>query len=284
MQTVAKNRGDCKTERTPFLKFYTSDWVVGTQGLGFEEKGFYFELLIRMWDRKGPVPDDDAWLAGAIHCNPRTVRKLKAALVHAGKLSIDAGFITNTRMMRDIKTHLNRSNSARSRDELELNSARIGSELPSNETENQAISTHVPAKQNTPIFQKSEVRSQKEESKPARLEPEPAPCELAGLNGATHTILSDVQAWMHGGDAKSARQWLSTTTAIYGGPVVKDAYAKLKTDLATGALVASPLQTLVRIAQRMKAEPAPQAGSAPKSTIMEAIARRQAADAAGAPL
>ena len=161
-----------KSDRTPFLKFFTADWMVGTLGLTFEQRGFYLEILIRMWDRKGPLPDDDAWLASALQCNPRTVRKLKAELAAAGKLTIRNGLISNTRMMRDLSKHGFGSNSAPIEPELGSNSARIGLELKSNTTENITKSTKHDDRQKPPIFHIPYSRRQKEKAEQLAREPE----------------------------------------------------------------------------------------------------------------
>lgn len=123
---------DGKADKTPFLKFYTTDWLAGCIGLSFEERGFYLEILIRMWDRKGPLPDDDVWIAGALACNPRSVRKLKAALVAREKLIVVDGFIHNRRMDDEIKKYKDVSVRA----ELEPNSTRIGREFEPNAAKN----------------------------------------------------------------------------------------------------------------------------------------------------
>jgi uncharacterized protein YdaU (DUF1376 family) len=113
--------------RTPFVKWYTDDWIAGTIDLTFEEKGFYFELLIRMWERKDHLPNDERWISCALGCNPRTVRKLLAALIAKGKIVINAaGCVANNRMMREISTHLHGKSSPNSepiQDELGSNSA-----------------------------------------------------------------------------------------------------------------------------------------------------------------
>lgn len=129
MKYVAKNRDQIKSERTPFLKLYTDDWIAGTIELDFEEKGFYFEVLLRMWERKGTLPDDDKWLACALGCNPRTVRKLVSRLASTSHLQVANGIISNRRMMREISQHL-----AKSQPELVANSDRIEIELDSNST------------------------------------------------------------------------------------------------------------------------------------------------------
>ena len=84
---------------------------------------------------------------------------------------------------------------------------------------------------------------------------------LAGLNGSADPMISDIVGWMYGGDEKAARNWLSAMVSQMGQDTVRKSYLKLKTDLAEGALIAKPLQTWTKIAQRLKAEPAAQSGN-----------------------
>lgn len=80
-----------------------------------------------------------------------------------------------------------------------------------------------------------------------------APEGLAGLNGVAVQMIADVARWMNAGDKALARNWLTTTIGIFGHEVVKQAYQKLCTDLATGTVTANPLKTLTSICQRMAA-------------------------------
>ena len=54
-------------------------WVAGTRGLTFEEKGFYLDLLIWMYDNGRGIKDADH-AARVLGCDPRTSRRLLAKL------------------------------------------------------------------------------------------------------------------------------------------------------------------------------------------------------------
>lgn len=102
-------------------------------------------------------------------------------------------------------------------------------------------------------------------------------------DGVTSTMLADVVRWMYGGDEMSARQWLTTQVALYGAEVVRDSYAKLRADLASGKPIGRPLQTWCGIAARLKAERSTQARSKPmpppeEPLPLEVIAARLAED------
>jgi len=74
------------------------------------------------------------------------------------------------------------------------------------------------------------------------------------LAGPIDPMIADLIGWMSFGDERTARQWLSNTIRACGQEPTNDAYAKLKTELATGSLIAHPIQTWSKIAQRMRDE------------------------------
>ncbi len=86
---------------------------------------------------------------------------------------------------------------------------------------------------------------------------------LAGLNGAADVMLTDIIRWMVGGDEQCARAWLGKQVTIYGQQAVRDSYAKLSTDLASGVIVSRPLQAWSKIASRMQAEPSAEVRQGP---------------------
>jgi len=58
----------------------------GMRCLTLEEKGAYNTLLDLMYERGGPVPDDQRWLAGWMGCSLRKWTSLRAALIVKGKI------------------------------------------------------------------------------------------------------------------------------------------------------------------------------------------------------
>jgi hypothetical protein len=110
--------------------------------------------------------------------------------------------------------------------------------------------------------------------------------ELAGslsdLNGSAEPMIRDILGWLGpGGSSMNARQWLASTLNTFGQDVTAQSYHKLKTDMLTGGIVAKPMQTWVKIAQRMKTEP--KAVAPPKDTIADKRERmRKSAEAAEA--
>lgn len=108
-QHIQASEAGFKPERTPFLMFYTSDYLAAIAGLSLEEQGFYTNILFRMWDMKGGLPDDARWIANHMGQDPRVVRRIRGQLVKLGKLQSRDGFLTNPRMMRVIADHIRRT-------------------------------------------------------------------------------------------------------------------------------------------------------------------------------
>lgn len=78
---------------------------------------------------------------------------------------------------------------------------------------------------------------------------------LAGQDNLTEQMVADVHRWLGPpSTVANARQWLQTTLRAYGDRVVEDSYQKLKSDIAEGKRIASPIATWSKIAQRIRDE------------------------------
>src|SRR5215467_8414393 len=93
--------------------FYPDEFLVGVVGLGPAEIGAYWVTCSLMYSRGGPIADDDAWIARACGCHIRTWRALKDRLVSAGKLIVQDGFISNSRVLREIERAQRRAKQSR---------------------------------------------------------------------------------------------------------------------------------------------------------------------------
>lgn len=99
---------------------------------------------------------------------------------------------------------------------------------------------------------KEETKEQRNKGTNSQQEPVD-PATLAGEDLASE-MARDVARWMNGGDENSARTWLRNAAQSYGNGHLRDAWIKLKTDMATGQVVAHPLRTLDAIAKRIRDE------------------------------
>jgi hypothetical protein len=117
-----------------------------------------------------------------------------------------------------------------------------------------SITTHGNKESSSKIVTYEELASKLASS--AREQGDEVAAELSGLNGSAEPMVRDILGWLGPrGEITNARQWLTSTLHTFGEDVTAQSYHKLKTDIATGKLIASPIHTWTRIAQRMKAEP-----------------------------
>lgn len=94
----------------PYHKRYHSDALSGMMPLTLEERGAYNTILDLIYDRGGPLIDNERLLAGYMNCSIRKWRQLREILLEKGKIRIDAdGLIHNRRAKKEIentsKTH-----------------------------------------------------------------------------------------------------------------------------------------------------------------------------------
>lgn len=93
----------------PWYKRYGADFVHGTLGLTLEEKGAYSLCLDLIYDRQGPIPDDDRWLSGVCGVSVRKWRALRNRLIEVGKLVVREGGLSNVRAEKEIENALKTS-------------------------------------------------------------------------------------------------------------------------------------------------------------------------------
>jgi len=88
----------------PYHKRYHSDALAGFMSLTLEERGAYQTLLDLIYDRGGPIPDNERLLAGYMGVSIRKWRVLLEDLIAKRKiLRTQAGELTNLRAQREIE-------------------------------------------------------------------------------------------------------------------------------------------------------------------------------------
>tara|TARA_R110002012_G_scaffold315261_2_gene528920 strand:- start:8688 stop:9323 length:636 start_codon:yes stop_codon:yes gene_type:complete len=91
----------------PYHRRYHQDALQGYMGLTLEERGAYTTIIDLIYDRGGPIPRNERWLAGAMDCSIRKVRSLLSALLTARKIYITAdGKISNHRCEAELENSL----------------------------------------------------------------------------------------------------------------------------------------------------------------------------------
>lgn len=90
------------TRDAPWFKMFVRDWLEATRGLDPDVRGIYIDCLCIMYDRDGPIPDDDGWMAHQLHVSRRKWRAARDALVGCGKLVSTPDGLVNKRAVAEI--------------------------------------------------------------------------------------------------------------------------------------------------------------------------------------
>jgi uncharacterized protein YdaU (DUF1376 family) len=118
----------------PFHKRYHSDALAGFMALTLEERGAYQTLLDLMYDRGGPIADNERLLAGYMGVSLRKWKSLRDDLIGKGKIHLtDEGLLSNSRVEKELENDVKTS---RKHAENGLKGARKKHETPKNFNEN----------------------------------------------------------------------------------------------------------------------------------------------------
>lgn len=98
---------------SPWIKFYTSDFLTGVADLQADEIGIYTVLLSLIWDKGGPIADDSAWLARRAGTSTRRFNQVRARLIDMGKLEARGGLLANRRALQEVTKRDGKSAQAR---------------------------------------------------------------------------------------------------------------------------------------------------------------------------
>lgn len=150
----------------PWHKRYHSDALTGFQGLTLEERGAYQTLLDLMYDRQEPLIDDTddrmRLIAGYLGVGLRKYRSVTASLLQKGKIFRRSdGRLSNKRFEKETKNKTKTS-------EKRAESGKLGGEKKAEnrkKTNENNDELYQELEQNSSLYQRPEVRSQRLESK-----------------------------------------------------------------------------------------------------------------------
>jgi uncharacterized protein YdaU (DUF1376 family) len=285
---------DTDEVKMSWIKLDIADFKRGIADLDYETRGFYITILVEMYDSKGKLPNDTYLLGKRLGTTARVIKRVLEVLIAQGKVYVSGDNIRNRRCDEErekvIAEYCRRHAAALKREadkrrvadangevsgkfdgsfsEVSAKPSRnptkfdesLGQTFPNSLTKSREPAPQSDQNSDHNCAHNLEVRSKKVEVSEERKSLQPAsvvpasPEGLASLNGSADMMIADVRKWMNGAPEQNAQNWLSTHITIYGPDVVKDSYAKLGTDLASGKLIAQPIQTWGKIAQRMRDE------------------------------
>lgn len=87
----------------PWHKRYHSDALSGMMVLTLEERGAYQTILDLIYDRAGPLPDNDGLLARYMGVSIRKWKAIRQSLIGHGKIRVEAGSLINDRAISEVE-------------------------------------------------------------------------------------------------------------------------------------------------------------------------------------
>lgn len=98
---------------SPYIPFYTSDFLGGTSGMTAATKGVYITLLSLMYEAEGPLTQAWDTLARRSGCTLPAFKKAVETLVDDGKVEVADAGIWSVKCEKHIAQRRERSNSAK---------------------------------------------------------------------------------------------------------------------------------------------------------------------------
>jgi len=92
-----------------WYKHYPDRFACGTANLTLKEIGAYILLLDAMYDRNGPLPDDDIFIRRILHCHGNEWLWIKRSLIKKGKIWISSGNLWGKRVGKELEKFKKRS-------------------------------------------------------------------------------------------------------------------------------------------------------------------------------
>lgn len=97
----------------PWIRFFPSDWLASTRGMGAAETGVFITLLSLMYERGAPIPEDAGRLARFCGASNAVFRKALDALIAEGKILRVEGGLWNRRVEKETGHRQEKSDAAR---------------------------------------------------------------------------------------------------------------------------------------------------------------------------
>jgi len=125
--------------RIRYMRIHINDWRASTANLLPEQGWLFLKLMMEMYDRGGPLPNDDAYNARLVGFEIRTYRRVLRQLILMGKIHVaqmqpaDKGTLFHPRTIREIEQavleHKKRRAAALQREEDRRKGARVADEI-----------------------------------------------------------------------------------------------------------------------------------------------------------
>lgn len=97
---------------SPYVNFYTSDFLAGTSGMTAASKGVYITLLCLMYEAEAPLTQNWDTLARRCGCTKSSFKKAIEALSDDGKIAVGDDGLWSQKVEKHIALRRERSSSA----------------------------------------------------------------------------------------------------------------------------------------------------------------------------
>ncbi|MBZ9600727.1 YdaU family protein [Phyllobacterium chamaecytisi] len=87
--------------KNPWIRFFPSDWLGGTRGMSAVETGVYITLIMTMYERGEPIPEDHARLARLCGASNSAFKSALETLVSEGKIVRVVAGLWNERVEKE---------------------------------------------------------------------------------------------------------------------------------------------------------------------------------------
>ena len=88
--------------KTPWIRFFPSDWLAGTRGLTASEAGIYITLIALMYERDGKIANEPPRLSRLCGASNSAFKKALDTLLEEGKIEEKDGLLFNNRVVEEL--------------------------------------------------------------------------------------------------------------------------------------------------------------------------------------
>lgn len=99
--------------KSPWIRFFPSDWLSATRRMSAAETGVYITLVMSMYEDQAPLRDDEDRLARLCGLRPSEFRRIRTMLVEDGKIVVTDAGLWNDRVEKELGIRLEKSRGAR---------------------------------------------------------------------------------------------------------------------------------------------------------------------------
>ena len=139
----------------PWFKFYASDWIGGTRLLSATVTGVYITLIAMIYDKGGPISNDEDELARACGLPPKQFQSALEKLVSKRKITVSSdGKLSNPRSEKELAAR--RANSSQRADAAKVRWQKTDENQASSDAS--ASAPHDPRISTRARLQKSDLR------------------------------------------------------------------------------------------------------------------------------